>query len=112
MSWPGAACPATSPGGRSYRGWRSAAPSMPWARGWTLSRPGTGWWHLPSTGPGWRTSRSPARVRSEEHTSELQSHLNLVCRLLLEKKKETHHEVRLQGVRDKDHASLHVHHTR
>src|SRR5260370_15602328 len=32
----------------------------------------------------------PARVlqRSEEHTSELQSHLNLVCRLLLEKKKK------------------------
>src|SRR5260370_32736234 len=31
-----------------------------------------------------------ARVhhRSEEHTSELQSHLNLVCRLLLEKKKK------------------------
>src|SRR5260370_16136968 len=27
--------------------------------------------------------------RSEEHTSELQSHLNLVCRLLLEKKKST-----------------------
>src|SRR5260370_30108291 len=26
-------------------------------------------------------------TRSEEHTSELQSHLNLVCRLLLEKKK-------------------------
>src|SRR5260370_25777016 len=31
-------------------------------------------------------ARSP-RSRSEEHTSELQSHLNLVCRLLLEKKK-------------------------
>src|SRR5690242_21353741 len=33
---------------------------------------------------------SPAtpRVRSEEHTSELQSHVNLVCRLLLEKKKK------------------------
>src|SRR5260370_18292022 len=30
------------------------------------------------------------RVRSEEHTSELQSHLNLVCRLLLEKKKRKH----------------------
>src|SRR5260370_11129950 len=29
-------------------------------------------------------------VRSEEHTSELQSHLNLVCRLLLEKKKKQH----------------------
>src|SRR5690242_21301065 len=31
----------------------------------------------------------PARTdRSEEHTSELQSHVNLVCRLLLEKKKK------------------------
>src|SRR5437667_5213270 len=29
------------------------------------------------------------RGRSEEHTSELQSHHDLVCRLLLEKKKET-----------------------
>src|SRR6202041_4132343 len=28
------------------------------------------------------------RPRSEEHTSELQSHVNLVCRLLLEKKKK------------------------
>src|SRR5260370_18619444 len=37
------------------------------------------------------TSRRAAgsRGRSEEHTSELQSHLNLVCRLLLEKKKHT-----------------------
>src|SRR5437016_7759214 len=30
---------------------------------------------------------APPRVRSEEHTSELQSLTNLVCRLLLEKKK-------------------------
>src|SRR5260370_10529774 len=30
-------------------------------------------------------------TRSEEHTSELQSHLNLVCRLLLEKKKTPKH---------------------
>src|SRR5438477_12964238 len=29
-------------------------------------------------------------ARSEEHTSELQSHVNLVCRLLLEKKKPMH----------------------
>src|SRR5438477_8064320 len=29
-------------------------------------------------------------ARSEEHTSELQSHVNLVCRLLLEKKNITH----------------------
>src|SRR5260370_29803438 len=38
-----------------------------------------------------RRSRQALRLRhysrSEEHTSELQSHLNLVCRLLLEKKK-------------------------
>src|SRR5882762_393373 len=33
-----------------------------------------------------RRNRGPS-PRSEEHTSELQSHLNLVCRLLLEKKK-------------------------
>src|SRR5690606_41023629 len=30
------------------------------------------------------------RIRSEEHTSELQSRENLVCRLLLEKKKKNH----------------------
>src|SRR5260370_11100831 len=35
------------------------------------------------------TPRPRARGRSEEHTSELQSDLNLVCRLLLEKKKTT-----------------------
>src|SRR5690242_21167711 len=35
------------------------------------------------------TIRPPSRSsRSEEHTSELQSHVNLVCRLLLEKKKQ------------------------
>src|SRR4051812_49740698 len=34
-----------------------------------------------------RALRRDGRVRSEEHTSELQSHVNLVCRLLLEKKK-------------------------
>src|SRR5260370_10982738 len=34
---------------------------------------------------------APAKTRSEEHTSELQSHLNLVCRLLLEKKKTSRH---------------------
>src|SRR5260370_15883143 len=40
-----------------------------------------------------RATRAPGShrtgCRSEEHTSELQSHLNLVCRLLLEKKKKT-----------------------
>src|SRR5260370_9895227 len=35
-----------------------------------------------------RVTGDRAEIRSEEHTSELQSHLNLVCRLLLEKKKK------------------------
>src|SRR5260370_15796652 len=43
-------------------------------------------------GPGRPRRLSPLgvlrRSRSEEHTSELQSHLNLVCRLLLEKKND------------------------
>src|SRR5260370_15079238 len=37
---------------------------------------------------GSRCNLSWTGLRSEEHTSELQSHLNLVCRLLLEKKKK------------------------
>src|SRR2546430_11058766 len=42
---------------------------------------------------GWLTYRLfPYRERSEEHTSELQSQSNLVCRLLLEKKKIVPHE--------------------
>src|SRR2546430_7745524 len=39
-----------------------------------------------------------ARMRSEEHTSELQSQSNLVCRLLLEKKK-THTHYRHPALR-------------
>src|SRR5260370_24178369 len=41
--------------------------------------------------------RGPAlqQARSEEHTSELQSHLNLVCRLLLEKKKTTNTQLEI-----------------
>src|SRR5690242_20815144 len=35
----------------------------------------------------WTGPESGSGRRSEEHTSELQSHVNLVCRLLLEKKK-------------------------
>src|SRR2546430_12217226 len=56
-----------------------------------------------SLGPSWEASaehpsigESPLRAselkgRSEEHTSELQSQSNLVCRLLLEKKKTSRH---------------------
>src|SRR5438034_7598397 len=39
------------------------------------------------------------RQRSEEHTSELQSHSDLVCRLLLEKKKNIHNNERTTGQR-------------
>src|SRR5438132_7752639 len=35
---------------------------------------------------------SSCKTRSEEHTSELQSHSDLVCRLLLEKKKKSVHK--------------------
>src|SRR5215204_3196996 len=43
---------------------------------------------LPGSGSLTSTSDEPAATRSEEHTSELQSHSDLVCRLLLEKKKK------------------------
>src|SRR5438105_9712349 len=52
-----------------------------------------------SSGPTRRTRRgtgsprwSRIQCRSEEHTSELQSRVDLVCRLLLEKKKKTKHD--------------------
>src|SRR5688572_31105330 len=40
----------------------------------------------PEMHPGPQREQSPMVTRSEEHTSELQSQSNLVCRLLLEKK--------------------------
>src|SRR5260370_29782620 len=50
-------------------------------------------WYPNDVGPGWAPYSDGywnyvGPWRSEEHTSELQSHLNLVCRLLLEKKKK------------------------
>src|SRR2546430_12401412 len=56
-------------------------------------------WALKSLGIEWVISVSA--VRSEEHTSELQSQSNLVCRLLLEKKK-THTTMSISAV----HTSL------
>src|SRR6266496_6869554 len=52
-----------------------------------------GWWR-----------RTDGTERSEEHTSELQSRRELVCRLLLEKKKET--ETVLEAVMAEDLARL------
>src|SRR2546427_7727692 len=46
------------------------------------------WDSWPAPGPGRTASASWPPARSEEHTSELQSQSNLVCRLLLEKKKK------------------------
>src|SRR5690606_40028169 len=48
------------------------------------ARPGGGAWQPDHVA----TARRSSRSRSEEHTSELQSRENLVCRLLLEKKKK------------------------
>src|SRR2546426_6044458 len=71
---------------------------------WRTSAAGT---HMRVITEGFRTStRVEVLKRSEEHTSELQSPCNLVCRLLLEKKKElrvVHHpEVKRLGRRDAD----------
>src|SRR2546426_9962829 len=58
------------------------------------SRSAAGTWRSPARAPCWDRCRACARDsqrrtrRSEEHTSELQSPCNLVCRLLLEKKKK------------------------
>src|SRR5207237_9602472 len=54
-------------------------PLLVWAKQTILASGGSGMVYRETTNP---------PVRSEEHTSELQSHLNLVCRLLLEKKKK------------------------
>src|SRR5438874_6448952 len=57
---------------------------------WVSRSTGFGYWTCPGSSRG-RTPRSCcpiwALTRSEEHTSELQSRRDLVCRLLLEKKK-------------------------
>src|SRR5260370_6490600 len=64
-----------------FRSRTTSARSRPRRRAWvhTAGRPSWSEEIPPHAAP-----KSP--VRSEEHTSELQSHLNLVCRLLLEKK--------------------------
>src|SRR5438093_3663765 len=65
----------------------------------------------------WWPARPPARIalanyrgkdaswRSEEHTSELQSLTNLVCRLLLEKKKPKNTETINSNTNNENHAS-------
>src|SRR6266511_4148397 len=62
----------------------------------TLFRPAThaAFWPFPRSA-GRRRPRAGGERRSEEHTSELQSRENLVCRLLHEKKKELGHLERI-----------------
>src|SRR5690606_41137468 len=54
----------------------------------------------------WEEASKRAGLRSEEHTSELQSRENLVCRLLLEKKKITYVAVTIIDLQD---IAKHVH---
>src|SRR5690242_20914763 len=54
-----------------------------------------------------RPRRSASVVnRSEEHTSELQSHVNLVCRLLLEKKKKNKNTINTPQKNNKTNITL------
>src|SRR5690606_40939867 len=55
-------------------------------------------------GPG--RNQSPFRARSEEHTSELQSRENLVCRLLLEKKNRVGRFSREGAARARGHSGI------
>src|SRR5262249_36100285 len=55
-------------------------------------------------------SRCTNMNRSEEHTSELQSLTNIVCRLLLEKKKKAHHTSRREAGGNPLNAKLHTSH--
>src|SRR5207302_8484231 len=82
------AAPPLEAGERRHRGapWRRVSGCAPAA-----GRPACGTTSGATATAGSATGGSPrtarARPRSEEHTSELQSRENLVCRLLLEKKK-------------------------
>src|SRR2546426_6603241 len=67
---------------------RSGFSRSPCCRRTTLSIASRGVWGLRAAGAAAPPPADRPRSRSEEHTSELQSPCNLVCRLLLEKKKK------------------------
>src|SRR5256885_4041285 len=54
--------------------------------------------HAPAKGHRAANAQLALHLRSEEHTSELQSPCNLVCRLLLEKKKHWNYHRRLTSI--------------
>src|SRR2546422_4423096 len=72
---------------------RSYVPGTGTARPCSVTSVASGPWSPGCTSS--RTRIEPMLQRSEEHTSELQSRLHLVCRLLLEKKKNIKHETKL-----------------
>src|SRR2546426_8631681 len=53
------------------------------------------------------SSPKSGRLRSEEHTSELQSPCNLVCRLLLEKKNKDHAAILAAELKSKNRCEAH-----
>src|SRR2546421_7846493 len=66
---------------------RSATAAGAWPAAPSPPSCGSAGWTRATCAPPSRAS-GPSRKRSEEHTSELQSRSDLVCRLLLEKKKK------------------------
>src|SRR5260370_18811585 len=77
------------PRAMDWKRWISSKRSSPTWFSWTFRCPAwTAWgWSASYASEASRCRTSFSSRRLEEHTSELQSHLNLVCRLLLEKKK-------------------------
>src|SRR2546422_5303460 len=86
---------------KNHQSATTCSPAVPWpASSWLIPASSALW--LPrqdplapprscSTPPAPAPSAPQPASRSEEHTSELQSRLHLVCRLLLEKKKKNIH---------------------
>src|SRR2546422_3030630 len=64
--------------------------------------------HFPTETTGLPEARL-LELRSEEHTSELQSRLHLVCRLLLEKKKKNHKTINSTKIKKEktDYSTVH-----
>src|SRR5438034_2217740 len=77
--------------------------SAPWPACWAPA-----WSTKPPSAP--RTNSIGTIDRSEEHTSELQSHSDLVCRLLLEKKKKNNKKIELEQTTNQRKHSLHSAH--
>src|SRR5436190_2762888 len=71
---------------RNARRWRLCVSRMDLRGDLVLGMPCAA--SMPTSKPGRPRDRLSNMYRSEEHTSELQSHSDLVCRLLLEKKKK------------------------